>query len=204
MNGTRREFLRVGTLGLIGLGMRPVPGAAANPPVASPDTLADRVNFMRRSEWTSADPRFSRLRCATVFNRITVHHAGAKVNCHSEKNSVIFDLQGVMASHSKRNYGDVGYHFIVDYVGRVWEGRSLKYQGAHVLGENIRNIGVMFLGNFEMQEPSAGQVRALTELTGFLRERYRIRKQEVYGHRDLGQSLCPGRHLYPHVLKLRS
>ena len=133
-----------------------------------------------------------------------MHHAGASVNCHSDANSVIYDIQGFLATHAKRNYGDIGYHFIVDYVGRVWEGRSLKYEGAHVLGENIQNIGIMFLGNFEIQEPSGEQIRTLTELTGLLMEQHEISKQRVYGHRDLGHSLCPGKHLYPYVLELKS
>jgi N-acetyl-anhydromuramyl-L-alanine amidase AmpD len=203
MNGTRREFLSAGVLGLLGFGLRPAWGSASCGPAADLKQLAERVDFMRRSEWTADQPRRNRLRVAATFSRITVHHAGA-ANCHNDRTTVVYDLQGVLSAHSKRNYGDVGYHFIIDYTGRVWEGRSLQYEGAHVLGENERNIGVMLLGNFEIQEPSADQSAALAELCGFLMEQYDIRKQHVYGHRDLGHSLCPGRHLYPHVVDLRS
>ena len=91
----------------------------------------------------------------------------------------------------------------MDYVGRVWEARSLAYEGAHVAGQNERNLGVMLLGNYEQQAPSVTQITSLEAVVQALRERYGIKRHRVYGHRDLGQSVCLGAHLYPHVEKLK-
>jgi N-acetyl-anhydromuramyl-L-alanine amidase AmpD len=85
---------------------------------------------------------------------------------------------------------------MLDYAGRVWEGRSLKYQGAHVSGQNPGNIGIVLLGNFEGQRPSAAQQANLTILVAELRSFFGISRRRVYGHRDLDSTLCPGRHLY--------
>ena len=121
-----------------------------------------------------------------------------------ERNTVAYDLQAIQAGHLRRNYGDIGYHFVVDYAGCVWEGRSLEYEGAHVSHHNDGNIGVMLLGNFERQHPSERQLAGMRVLIAALQEDRRIARRRVYGHRDLGQSLCPGRHLYAHVVRLRA
>jgi len=159
---------------------------------------------MPRSAWTDVDPRAWRVRCAAGYTRITVHHEGARCNVHTGVDSVARDLRAVLNGHRRRNYGDIGYHLIVDYAGRVWEGRSLAYEGAHVAAENENNVGVMFLGNFERQKPSRSQVASLVALTGLLREHYGIKKHRVYGHRDLGRSACPGDFLYAEVERLRA
>ena len=97
----------------------------------------------------------------------------------------------------------VGYHFAVDCVGRVWEARSLAYEGAHVLGANAANIGIMLLGNFEKQYPSLAQLASMERLVQLLQRYYAVPSTRVFGHRDLGPSLCPGEHLYPRVHDLR-
>jgi N-acetyl-anhydromuramyl-L-alanine amidase AmpD len=91
----------------------------------------------------------------------------------------------------------------LDYAGRVWEGRSLVYEGAHVVCQNERNIGIMLLGNFEAQSPSPAQRESVKRLIALLRERYKIKPHRVFGHCDLGHSVCPGRHLYAFVRGIR-
>jgi hypothetical protein len=108
-----------------------------------------------------------------------------------------------LAGHQRRRFGDIGYHFILDRAGRVWEGRSMQFVGAHVSAENEENIGVMMLGNFEDQRPSDRQVDALRALTFALQGRYAVPATRVYGHRDLGHTLCPGHHLYGEVKALK-
>ena len=98
----------------------------------------------------------------------------------------------------------MGYHFVIDSVGRIWEARSLAYEGAHTSGQNEGNIGLMLLGNFEEQVPPAAQLQSLEHAVNRLRDRFRIKQHRVYGHRDLAQSLCPGKALYPLIKDLRT
>lgn len=203
---SRRSFLKTCGWALPGLTLGASAGAATVKKPLPPVDLGfveEAVLLARRSAWTDTPPRLWRLRGARGFHRLTVHHCGS-VNRHTNASSVIHDLDGVLTSHRQRRFADIGYHFVVDYAGRVWEGRSLAYEGAHVSGENPGNIGVMLLGNFERQHPSADQLGALDRLVGVLRRHYGIKKHRVYGHRDLGQSVCPGRHLYAHVQGLRA
>ena len=205
-NDTRRRFLKKFGLAAAGLGIVSTGRAATAKrqlPPADLDFLSARMPLLRRQEWTERAVRPWRLRTASVFDRITVHHAGDVSLTVTDKNSVIYRLDGILTGHMDRNYGDIGYHFIVDYAGRAWEGRSLAYEGAHVLRQNDGNIGIMLLGNFQQQQPSAQQVDACARLIGLLRAEHRIKRHRIYGHRDLGQSLCPGQYLYRHVAQWR-
>jgi len=166
--------------------------------------LASHVKVVRRGAWGGPPERASLLRAATGYTMITVHHSGATTNFHRDEASVIHDLNGVLTSHIERRYADIGYHLVVDYAGRVWEGRSLDCEGAHVSGHNPKNIGVMLLGNFEQQQASPEQLTALDRVVTDLRQYYGVRRESVYGHRDLGASACPGEYLYPFVRRMRT
>jgi hypothetical protein len=166
--------------------------------------IGRQLPLLRRADWSPVLPKPWKLKLADIYDRITVHHAGAGPNYHTSKNAVARDMEGVLVSHIQRNYGDIGYHFVVDYSGTVWEGRSLAYEGAHVVAQNERNIGVMLLGNFDSQSPSLAQVTSLDRLVALLRDRFRVKPHRVFGHRDLGYSACPGVNLYAHVTRLRT
>ncbi len=166
--------------------------------------LSSSLPLIRRSAWAKRRPLANRLKTAGFFSRLTVHHSGSLVLRHTDRRSVSADLNDVLDAHLRIRYGDIGYHFIVDYAGRVWEGRSLSRVGAHVSGENEGNIGVMLLGNFEKQKPSKAQVDTLGRLVSLLRGHFDIPARRVYGHRDIGASACPGRHLYPYVVAMKA
>jgi hypothetical protein len=166
--------------------------------------LADSVGLARRFRWARTPPRRSRLRAAGDFSRITVHHEGGSVNRHRSAADVAADLRHIWAGHTRRGYGDIGYHFLVDYAGRLWEGRPLIYEGAHVAGHNPGNLGIALLGNFEEQRPTPQQLSTLTGVLTLLAERLQLAPSRICAHRDLADTLCPGRYLYPHVQDLRS
>ena len=196
---------------LLGVSIAWLCGAAAMAAVAKRplppvdlEFISSRMTLVARSEWTDERPKAWLLRSAGEFDRITIHHAGNSVNMNTEKNAVASDLEDIYTAHMERKYGDIAYHLVIDYAGRVWEGRSLAYEGAHVSGQNAKNIGVMVLGNFEKQEPSEKQLEAIRTLVDLLRDRYAIKRHRIYGHRDLGKSFCPGRNLYKHIVKLRN
>jgi hypothetical protein len=50
--------------------------------------------------------------------------------------------------------GDIGYHYIVDRSGAIWQGRRIRYQGAHARGSaNNGNIGIVLLGISRTSSP---------------------------------------------------
>lgn len=205
---TRRQFMRL-LLAATGAGALTVRSAAAAAmkrplPVVDLRFLDGRVTLKRRVCWTDATPRPWLLREASVFSRITVHHQGSGTASAAHENSVAADIDAVFGGHRQIGYADIGYHFVVDYSGRVWEGRSLAYEGAHVSGQNEGNIGIMVLGNFNRQKPSAPALKALRSLVAVLRTQYNVKPDQLFGHRDLGASECPGTHLYASIVAMRS
>ena len=200
---SRRRFLKGLLLAPLALAAQPLL-AARKPREISLAFLASSVPLTRRSAWACRSPNPAKLRSAAFFSRLTVHHSGTDIIRHTDRRQVVADLNGVLEAHTRIRYGDIGYHFIIDYAGRLWEGRSLSYEGAHVSSENQGNIGLMVLGNFERQAPSKAQLDTLSLVTGLLRRHFAIPARRLYGHRDIGASVCPGRHLYPHVVNLRS
>lgn len=209
---SRRGFLAAAGLLIPGTLFAPGQTAASVPDhlhVQRPVTvdlgfIRHQLPLVPRTEWNSELPKPWKLRIAEAFDRVTVHHSGATPNYHTARSQILRDMEGVFVSHSHRNYGDIGYHFIIDYAGTVWEGRSLAYEGAHVVCQNERNIGIMVLGNFEDQKPSARQTETVSRLFGLLQQRFKIKTHRIFGHRDLGHSVCPGKQLYTYVRQLRA
>lgn len=202
----RRGFLKVGLLGALGYWL--TCDAEATParymaPRMVMDFLGTQMVVIRRSAWNRIGPSYRRLKIASPFTRITVHHAGTQPLRMTSARLVAQEIGNIQGAHMAQHYGDIAYHLVVDYAGRVWEGRSLAFEGAHTMNANEGNIGIMLLGNFEKQFPSPAQLASMQDLVALLRRQYRIRQSRVYGHRDLSPSACPGRQLYPYVAQLR-
>ena len=137
-------------------------------------------------------------------SRITVHHEGWKTVYFTDYATTAERLEEIRASHLQRLHaGDIAYHYVVDRAGRLWQGRDVRYQGAHVKSENEHNVGVMCLGNFEEQSPTDAQITTLRETLVRLMKFYKVPVSRVYTHRELNPTACPGRALQPRMVQLR-
>ena len=205
-SSSRRSFIRIGAMVLASLcSPRAIRAAMSKKDLPAVDLgfLTSKLTFKKRSSWTKQVPKPWILKPASGFDRVTVHHSGGNENGSVKDEDVVADLEGICVDHKTRGYGDIGYHFVVDRRGVVWETRSLAYDGAHVSGQNENNIGVMLLGNYETQTVTAKQQKTLQILIEALRDKYQIKRHRLYGHRDLGKSVCPGSNLYKYVERLR-
>jgi N-acetylmuramoyl-L-alanine amidase len=103
-----------------------------------------------------------------------------------------------------RGFADIGYHFLIDADGTLFEGRELRVRGAHVGGHNSGTVGVCMLGNFETSQPTLAQIAALGALAAALREAFHL--AHLAGHRDFAGSrtVCPGAALWPKLPELAS
>jgi hypothetical protein len=69
---------------------------------------------------------------------------------------------------------------------------------------NEHNLGVMLMGNFEDERPTAA---ALATLDGFLSDRMRALRvpiTRVYTHQELMPTACPGQNLQGYMVATRS
>jgi N-acetyl-anhydromuramyl-L-alanine amidase AmpD len=130
------------------------------------------------------------------WSRITIHHSAKyskEIGTPSSLNvaGAIKDIQTV--HRRDEGYGDIGYHFLIDPAGRIWQGRLLDWQGAHAGGENnVANIGICLFGNFNTERPDPRALAALEKLVDALCERHDIARSRVFGHRQLRSTECPG------------
>jgi hypothetical protein len=173
--------------------------AVANSPAALPYAKPRRL-------WARGEPDVSVLNPMLPIAAITVHHDGLDnlVTGTSEREMADrIDLYRV--GHRAKGWGDIGYHLVIDRGGTLWQGRSVRWQGAHVKNHNEGNIGVLVMGNFEQQQPTAAQLRTLEKTLVDLMKTYAVKKSAVFTHREWpdAQTLCPGRNLQPRMVDLR-
>ena len=195
----------------------------APPAVAGPDTVkgpsAQRTPpsfsmFIRpKSDWDSTPPNQSLMGLMGKIQCITVHHEGCQTpNNEVSEYAVKRILQITRKVHERvLGAGDIGYHFAIDRAGRIWEGRPLKYQGAHAGNPtaNRGNVGIEVMGNFDKQRVNDAQAAALKWLLLRLMAQYDVGIRDVYTHQevrhrfDLASTECPGRDLQAWVERFR-
>lgn len=192
----RREFLR---------GSPPVAVSTADPAPPVPRRGIAGLGIIPRSAWGAATAR-SNIDPMTPVRLITVHHT-ANIWKESDYTATARMIRNYQRMHQDppRNWADIGYHFLIDYEGRIWEGRNLRYQGAHAgnFQLNQGNIGITVLGNFEIQSPNGRQRKALVDLISALSAEYRLSPDDIVTHLELSQTACPGRTLQRFIEELR-
>lgn len=185
-------------------GREPIIEPVVEAPVVAPELrILDRGVWGARPTRANRDP-MGRITC------LTIHHSAMGVASEESISNVKAHLRLIQKSHQKnKHWADIGYHFLIDYNGRIWEGRPLKFQGAHVGGkDNRHNIGICLMGDYDLQKPSHAEIEALRSLVDFLMDEYRIAVGDVYTHREVAERKghstgCPGRNLQREVNVMR-
>lgn len=187
------------------LGSEVFPDAAGKPIARASDAP---VIMVPRKDWTTAPPRFSQIVLMNGIGRITVHHSAGLTETDAW-NPTAAQLEGIREFHSgtrpaDRGWADIAYHFAVDRAGRVWQARPLVYQGAHARQHNEHNLGIVLLGDFEVQSPSAAQLVSLGLFIGFVRRLYGVPLGQVFTHGELVETECPGKALQEFMNRQRT
>lgn len=98
-------------------------------------------------------------------------------------------------SKGGRGWSDIGYHYIIDRYGHVYEGRDVDVSGAHCTGHNSHSIGVAYVGGCASNGRDAKDTRTLAQKTALLHLLSDLRKlyprAKIHGHRDFAAKACP-------------
>jgi hypothetical protein len=142
-------------------------------------------------------------------------------------------IRSMYAYHVRSNgWCDIGYNFLVDRFGRIWEGRyggiTKPVIGAHTGGFNTDSFGASLIGNFSNVAPSAAMLDGVEQLFAwklaryyrdptrtaklvagsFSGSRYRtgsdVTFRAVSGHRDADFTSCPGGQAYADLASIRT
>lgn len=145
--------------------------------------------------------------------KIVIHHTAS----NGDVEDATASLRAIYQYHAiTRGWGDIGYNFIIDQEGNVYEGRygGDGVVGGHAYGYNTGSVGIALLGNFENEEMPAAMMKSLTGLIYEKAEFHGIDPdssgkfrgevmQNILGHRDLAATACPGTHSYDYLPSIR-
>ncbi len=186
------------------------PAVAASPPIVP------------RSAWGANESiRAGAPQYAASVRYAVVHHtAGTNTYTRAEAPAVV---RGIQLYHVKSNgWNDIGYNFLVDRFGTVYEGRyggvDRNVVGAHAKGFNTGSVGVAVIGSFEGTSIPAAARSSLAALLAWRLDLAHVDPlstlnvvssgsdrfpagipvflRGVSGHRDTGLTACPGDALY--------
>lgn len=203
----------------------------ANSNPSSPDSL--RPNILTRAGWERPsglvpesgddwwEPEYYPLEA------VIVHHTAGRNDYLPQDSAAI--VRGIYRYHAvTREWGDIGYNFLVDRYGRIYEGREgtlaappgKMVQGAHAAPRNKSTVGISVMGNFIEEEPPAaalasvakiiawqfkrGNLDPLQKTSGLTVPSTRMGREagtslpRVLGHKDVAPTACPGK-IYDHL-----
>lgn len=173
------------------------------------------LTVISRADWGSPDGESSP-HWIPFFKQpyhIVIHHTDSGYSGDGSS-----DVRNIWAYHTFGNgWGDIGYNFVIDPRGNVYEGRAggPTAVGAHTEHYNYGAIGISLIGNFDDQTPPPAMVKALVGLVSQLGNQYGINMEGVTddgtltfanlaGHRDFYATSCPGINVYRLIPALRT
>jgi len=152
--------------------------------------------------------------------RIVIHHSDTPT---SDSVPAIQRIQSIYRFHSvTRGWGDIGYNYIIDQQGNIYEGRygGNGSRGAHVFRDsdynnfNFGTIGIVMIGTYSSQDMSEQMYDSVSRLVGWLAAQNGLSPTTVQisaiwdqrtnnftgsftgyavlGHKDIESTACPG------------
>lgn len=216
---------------------RPVTRGSLAAPVDGLGLRRGRVRYLSRSRWGADESlRFdaagneSWVPTYWPLQAFTVHHTadGSTDPDNAARLRSIYRYQAI-----DQDFGDLGYQFVIDDTGAIYEGRhsgtdglpgfdagGLLVNGAHVGGYNAGNCGIALLGDFTTTLPTAPAYRTLVRLLAVLSAWQDVDPlgrvdyvnpisaatasvPAIAGHRDWAPTQCPGNAFAPTLDRLR-
>lgn len=155
---------------------------------------------------------------ASSIKAAIVHHTAGS-NSYSAQD-VPSILRGIYSFHTNgRGWSDVGYNVLADKYGRLWEGRAGGLDraviGAHAVGYNTGTFGISVMGTYEKSAPPQKTLDAVNQAIAWKLSASGVSAdakttvngrtiRTVSGHRDVGQTSCPGTAFYSKLGGMRS
>jgi peptidoglycan hydrolase-like amidase len=138
-------------------------------------TLKNLMTWYPSSELpTASAPEYSNI------ERIIIHDMGCDTDnsgCNDQKRDPIELIQGIYRYHTiTKGWGDIGYHYIIDYWGNIYEGRygGNGVRGAHTYYEkkcdnfNVGTVGILLMGNYEKTRLPETMYKSLARLVAWI------------------------------------
>lgn len=154
------------------------------------------LNIVRRSEWGWKPIRYTDP--AHEIRKITLHHGG--VDFPADKDPVAYLKELQEWSRTEKDWVDIPYHFMIDPEGIIYEARPINYSGDTNTDYDPRGHALICLiGNYETAAVNEQQLESIIALMTYLVERFQLDLDDIKGHKDYTETLCPGKNLYRYI-----
>ena len=152
---------------------RPASTVPAALPVATsanglPVPVTTRAEWGANASYMSWDPDYA------SAGHVVVHHTAGTNNYSAGQSASI--VRGIYYYHAVTlDWGDIGYNFLIDKYGTVFEGRSGSVAapagrmsvGAHARGVNTGTMGLSMMGDYSSVSPSDAQLSSVGKMAGW-------------------------------------
>lgn len=181
-------------------------------PGRSPDVTrvaAAQPAIILRAQWGAV----AQTECAqpiygsTTMGAIVHHTAGSNTYTAAQSAAIVRATQ--LYHMNSRGWCDIGYNFLVDQYGQIFEGRAggidRQVRGAHAgnAAVNELTMGVAMMGTFESVAPSEAMKTSVVNLIAWRFSRYGtpatgsyalggLTLQRIDAHRNVVSTACPG------------
>lgn len=170
--------------------------------------------IITRAQWGADESLKSGSADFADLRTLIVHHTVTT----NDEDDPSARIRAIYKHHTQtRGWDDIGYNFLVDQQGRVYEGRSARngrhdgensagdgVVGAHAAGHNAGSVGVALLGTFSSQQPTSAAIEGLLQVLSWKADRHGIDPLlRTHGHRDVGSTACPGDKFYAMLHSIR-
>ncbi|MFF4685858.1 FG-GAP-like repeat-containing protein [Streptomyces sp. NPDC001307] len=146
------------------------PSPTSTVPAPRPSTVA-KPPIITQAEWGASTDYDGTPSYGTEIKAAVVHHTGVDsdntLSCADSRAR----MRTIQQEHFARGYYDIGYNFVVDRCGQIFEGRSggmdLPVVGAHDIGFNTNTVGISYIGNYMTARPSRAALDSIARIVAW-------------------------------------
>lgn len=138
-----------------------------------------------------------------LINELTIHYTGVEGPITDDPRKIPGLIKNTERNHMSRkgeNMSAIGYNFLIDKNGTIWEGRGWDYRnGANGTDSNDTSVSVCILVGTRDNKLTPEVINAVRWLREQTEKKYRVikkRKVTVRGHKDHKATSCPGASIY--------
>jgi len=185
---------------------------------SSLDPSSNRPPIIAREEWGAERAYGGADRGEVLWPPLydTVRHVIIHHSDTPRFRDPLIEIRSIHYYHAiARGWGDIGYNYLVDYMGNVYEGRvgGENAVGGHAFQYAHGSVGICSMGNFSLETSTPEAIAGLTWITSWASRNLDPMSQRdfhetpnlptICGHRDVVDSTCPGDGLYADLQTIR-
>ncbi|MFD8571584.1 N-acetylmuramoyl-L-alanine amidase [Streptomyces sp. NPDC059639] len=148
----------------------PSASASETPPAPLPSTVV-KPRIITQAQWGAGTNYDGTPSYDAEIKAAVVHHTGVDSDNAVPCAQSAKRLREIQQEHIAKGYYDIGYNFVVDRCGQIFEGRSggmdLPVHGAHDYGFNTDTVGISYIGNFESAKPTKAALDAISRVVAW-------------------------------------